>query len=53
MYMDENGEPDIEGIYDALVNADVVVGPPELYGLVEELFPHLLHKVQPPLSRMH
>lgn len=53
MYIDENGEADIEGIFDALMNADIIEGPDELYDLVEELWPDLLHKVKPPRRRMH
>jgi len=53
MYIDENGEADIDGIFDALMNADIIEGPDELYALVEELWPDLLHKVKPPRWRMH
>jgi hypothetical protein len=44
---------DFNEVYDFLVNADVVEGPPVLREIVAELWPELLHKVKPPISEMH
>jgi len=44
---------DLNEMYDFLVNADVVEGPPVLREIVAELWPELLHKVKPPISEMH
>jgi hypothetical protein len=44
---------DLNEVYDFLVNADVVEGPPALREIVAELWPELLHKVKPPISEMH
>jgi len=43
----------LDEMYEFLVNADVVEGPPGLRGLVAELWPELLHKVKPPRREMH
>ena len=43
---------DIQGIHDFIAEADIVSGPDELYVIVQELWPELLHKVKPPRS-MH
>jgi hypothetical protein len=53
MYLDDDGETDLDSIHDALMNADVLEGPEELYAIVEEFWPELVHKVKPPFSRMH
>ena len=47
------GADDLNEMYDFLVNADVVEGPPALREIVAELWPELLHKVKPPISEMH
>jgi hypothetical protein len=44
---------DLQEVYDFLVDADVVEGPPLLREIVAELWPELLHKVKPPISEMH
>ena len=44
---------DLNEVYDFLMNADVVEGPPVLREIVAELWPELLHKVKPPISEMH
>ena len=44
---------DLQGIYDFIADAEVVAGPDELYTIVSELWPELLHKVKPPRSLMH
>lgn len=44
---------DIQGIHDFIVDADIVDGPDELWTIVAELWPELLHKVKPPRSLMH
>jgi hypothetical protein len=44
---------DIQGIHDFIVDADIVDGPDELYAIVQQLWPELLHKVKPPRSLMH
>jgi hypothetical protein len=49
----ETQEGDIQGIHDFIVDADIVEGPEELYAIVAELWPNLLHKVKPPRSVMH
>jgi len=46
-------DDDIEGIHEFIADADLVEGPDELYALVSELWPELLHKVKPPRSMMH
>ena len=44
---------DVQGIHDFIVDADIVDGPDELYAIVQQLWPELLHKVKPPRSLMH
>jgi hypothetical protein len=44
---------DLGDIHDFLEDADIVEGPDELYSIVEELWPELLHKLKPPRARMH
>jgi hypothetical protein len=39
---------DVQGIYEFIKDADVVDGPEELYAIVQNLWPELLHKVKPP-----
>lgn len=46
-------EDDINGIYDFIADADVVEAPDELYAIVEELWPELLHKLKPARAKMH
>jgi hypothetical protein len=48
-----NEEDDIEGMYDFIAQADIVEGPDELWLIVSELWPELLHKVKPPRALMH
>src|SRR5690242_12743747 len=43
----------LDEIYEFLVNAEVVEGPPALRDIVAQLWPELLHKVKPPRSEMH
>jgi hypothetical protein len=40
-------------IHQALIENEVVEGPPELKELVEEFWPELLHKLKPPIEEMH
>jgi hypothetical protein len=44
---------DVQGIYEFIKNSDVVEGPDELYSLIQNLWPELLHKVKPPRDLMH
>ena len=44
---------DLDEIYEFLVSAEVVEGPPEFREIVAKLWPELLHKVKPPASEMH
>jgi hypothetical protein len=44
---------DLAGIHDALVDADIVEGPDELWEMVSLLWPELLHKLKPPRRLMH
>src|SRR4051794_11135334 len=41
---------DLEEMYDLILNAEVVEGPPGFRDLVAELWPELLHKLKPPIS---
>jgi hypothetical protein len=49
----ELAEDDLQGIYDFIAEAELVAGPDELYTIVSELWPELLHKVKPPRALMH
>ncbi len=53
MQPDEEGQTAIKDIYHALLSSEIVEAPDELYSLVEQLWPQLLHKVKPPRWRMH
>ena len=44
---------DLKGVHDFIQDADIVEGPDELYAIVAELWPDLLHKIKPPRSLMH
>jgi len=44
---------DVDGIFQLLLDNEVVDGPPELRAIVARLWPELLHKVKPPRSEMH
>jgi hypothetical protein len=44
---------DEQDIHDFIESADIVEGPEELYEMVAELWPELLHKVKPPRALMH
>jgi hypothetical protein len=44
---------DIDEVYEFLLNAEIVEGPPGFREMVAELWPELLHKVKPPISEMH
>jgi hypothetical protein len=44
---------DLQGIHDLVEDAELVEGPDELYEIVAELWPELLHKVKPPRALMH
>jgi hypothetical protein len=44
---------DIQGIHDFIEDADIVEGPDELWLIVSERWPELLHKVKPPRALMH
>ena len=44
---------DEQTIHELIENAEIVEGPDDLYAIVAELWPELLHKVKPPRSLMH
>jgi hypothetical protein len=44
---------DLDEMYEFLLNADVVEGPPGFREMIADLWPELLHKVKPPISEMH
>jgi hypothetical protein len=44
---------DLQNVHDFIQDADIVEGPDDLYAIVAELWPNLLHKIKPPLSLMH
>jgi hypothetical protein len=44
---------DLQGIHDLVEDSELIEGPDELYEIVAELWPELLHKVKPPRSLMH
>jgi hypothetical protein len=50
---DDDPEVDVKGLREFIVRNDVVQGGDELYAIVQELWPELLHKVKPPRSLMH
>ena len=41
-------DSDLQGIHDFIADAEIVEGPEELYAVVVDLWPELLHKVKPP-----
>ena len=49
----EFNDDDFANIHDFIVDAEFVDGPAELYAIVAELWPELLHKVKPPRHLMH
>jgi len=51
--LDDVSEVDLQGLRDFVVRNEVVSGGDELYAIVAELWPELLHKVKPPRSLMH
>jgi hypothetical protein len=51
--LDDAFEVDLEGLRDFVVRNEVVSGGDELYAIVAQLWPELLHKVKPPRSLMH
>jgi len=44
---------DIEGIHQFIHDAEIVEGPDELWEIVSQLWPELLHKIKPPRALMH
>jgi len=44
---------DLQGIHDFIQDAELIEGPDELYEIVAELWPELLHKLKPPRALMH
>jgi hypothetical protein len=46
-------DSDLQGIHDLVEDAELIEGPDELYEIVAELWPELLHKVKPPRALMH
>jgi hypothetical protein len=44
---------DIDSIHDFIADAEIVEAPDELWVIVSELWPDLLHKVKPPRAMMH
>jgi hypothetical protein len=44
---------DIEGIHQFIYDAEIVEGPDELWEIVSQLWPELLHKIKPPRVLMH
>lgn len=46
-------DSDLEGIRDFIQDAELIEGPDELYEIVAELWPELLHKLKPPRALMH
>jgi hypothetical protein len=53
MVTEEFETDNLEEIRDFIARADYVDGPDELYDLVSEMWPELLHKVKPPRHLMH
>ena len=51
--IDDVSEVDLEGLRDFVVRNEVVSGGAELYAIVAQLWPELLHEVKPPRSLMH
>ena len=44
---------DIERIHQFIYDAEIVEGPDELWEIVSQLWPELLHKIKPPRVLMH
>lgn len=44
---------DLESVHAFVMNAVVVDGPPVLHAIVALHWPELLHKVKPPLAKLH
>ena len=44
---------DLESVHAFVTSAAIVDGPPTLHALVALHWPELLHKVKPPLEKMH
>jgi hypothetical protein len=44
---------ELDEIYEFLVNADVIDGPPGFRDTIAELWPDLHHKLKPPKSEVH
>jgi hypothetical protein len=53
LYCESLDDEEIEKIFTALSENEVVSGPPLLRKVVEELWPEMLHKVKPPREQMH
>ena len=51
--LEVDGTMKMEEVREFLVQAEIVEGPDELYAIVSERWPELLHKVKPPRSLMH
>ena len=46
-------DDDLKGMRDFIEDAEMIEGPDELYAIVAELWPDLLHKIKPPRVLMH
>ena len=44
---------DIEGIHDFIRDAEIVEGRDELWEILSQLWPELLHKIKPPRAVIH
>ena len=51
--LDDVSEVDLDGLRDFVIRNEVVSGGDELYAIVAQLWPELLHKVKPLRSLMH
>jgi hypothetical protein len=49
----EEGLDGLDEIHAFIVSAEFVDGPDELYAMVSDLWPNLLHKIKPPRHLMH